>query len=805
MSTPQPPLDPRFNSVFSFKPLIRAWETIIKDAREGSGQLYADLLQKVKAHPELLEPITDDALFEKHATLIDQMMTTVFPVTLSDKQDLYAVSLPFQYKVIYGSSLFKQMFIGQDGTYINVPDATAESLYKQKAGGAYQLILDRLYHVRVDGTITSVHPYQCPDSGLQRFMELELDTRFIDVIPTIPLPELSTEFCNCCTRITDLERSEVCDTLQLKDFRFEGLVIVRIKDVTEREVINKIKNSLLSIHSFADLDVFKELQVQIRNLLGVDGVHTAVKPFFRVNNHLVLSEMLTSSGTAKPDKLITQEKKVEIYKQIVAAFKAQPRILRITSLDEEAMFRYPFVTMLHERGFRSAIICPLFNEEKELLGVLILASFQPGTLTAEHVARIEHAVPLFVLALQKSQEHLDHQVDKVIKEQFTAVQDAVEWRFTEAALNYLTNKGQGLQTKIEPIYFENVFPLYGAIDIRNSSVERNNAIQLDMLEQLAMAYRIVEHAKTLSSFPLLDEIHFRLERYTHAVTNILFAEEELAIHHFLVDEMVQLFKHLQLIMPDLSAGIYEYMQAIDSPVKMVYHHRKDYEESITRINNEVAKLIDHEQRAAQEIYPHYFERFVTDGLDFNIYIGQSISPERPFDSFYLKNLKIWQLTTLVKAAQLTHQLQAELPLQLQTTQLILAHSQPISISFRTAERKFDVDGAYNIRYEIIKKRIDKVHIRDTHERLTKPGTISIVYSQPKEAEEYTAYIEYLQGKGLLKEEIERYDLEELQGVIGLRGLRVTVNTDVNTPEPEPEIMTASLKTQAASQLSSTVE
>lgn len=791
MSTQQ--LDERFNSVFSFRPLTRAWEAIIKDGTEGSKQVYADLLQKVSDHPELLEPITDEAVFEKHAALIEQMMTTIFPVTLSDKQDLFAVSLPFQYKVIYSSSLFKQLFLGPEGEYIQIPNMkTAEELYCQKAGGAYQLILDRLYNVRVDGTVTSIHPYQCPDSGLDRFMELELDTRFIDVVPLRPLPELPMEICKSCTRIADLnKRKDICDMLPLSDFRFEGMVIVRIREVTEREVISKIKNSLLNIHSFANQDVFRELQLQIRNLLGVDGVHTAVKPFYRVNNHLVLSEMVTS-GNAKPDKHISHEKKVEGYKQIVATFSAQPEILRINEIDEEAMFRYPFLTMLHEKGFRNAIICPLFSEEKELLGILVLASFIAGTLTAEHAARIEPTIPLFVLALEKSQEHLDHQVDRVIKEQFTAVQDAVEWRFTEAALSYLTKKGQGEQTKIEPIYFEHVFPLYGAIDIRNSSVERNNAIQLDLLEQLAMAYKIVEHAKNLSQFPLLDEIQFRLERYTHSVTNILFAEEELAIHHFLIDEMVQLFKHLQLIMPDLSKEINEYMQSIDSPVKMIYHHRRDYEESITRINNEVAKLIDAEQRAAQEIYPHYFERFVTDGLDFNIYIGQSISPEKPFDSFYLKNLKIWQLSTLVKAAQLTDRLQSSLPLRLQTTQLILAHSQPISISFRTAERKFDVDGAYNIRYEIIKKRIDKVHIRDTHERLTKPGTISIVYSQPKEAEEYTAYIEYLQGKGLLKDEIERYDLEELQGVVGLRGLRVTVNTNV----PEPEIMTATLKVDA---------
>jgi hypothetical protein len=107
----------------------------------------------------------------------------------------------------------------------------------------------------------------------------------------------------------------------------------------------------------------------------------------------------------------------------------------------------------------------------------------------------------------------------------------------------------------------------------------------------------------------------------------------------------------------------------------------------------------------------------------------------------------------------------------------LAHSQPLSIRFRTEERKFDVDGAYNTRYEIVKKRIDKVRIKETNERLTQPGKIAIVYSQAKDAAEYTEYIEFLQNKTLLKAGIEKLDLEELQGVIGLKALRVEVDFD----------------------------
>ena len=767
----------QFNSRFSFKPLIRALEEGIAQGREGTSILYAQLLTQIKEHAELLEPIQDDSILEKHRVLIEQIMATIFPVTLSDTEDLFAITKPFQYKVLYSSKLFRSMFLTGDDDFIRMPsEKTAQKISSEKLVGAYQLILTRLYNMKIGGIATSIHPYKCPDSGLDKYLELEMDTRFIDVSSIGNLPKLHEacgwEGCNCVGDIMNVPGLEEC--LPLSHFQFEGLVIVRIKEVTEREVINNIKNSLLNIHSFADQEVFHELQTEMQNLLGVHGVQTAIKPFFSINNHLVLTDFHTTYNEGK-NQLPSNAKQLQIHKELISAFKSSSKVVLLSEINESVINQYPFLAGPYNIGWKSAILCPVFTDYRELIGMVLIFSRQPGSLKSEHLLKIDSVIPLFKLALQKSQEQLDHQVDKVIKEQFTAVQDAVEWRFTEAALNYLTRRNKGEQTKIEPIGFEQVFPLYGAIDIRNSSVERNNAIQLDLLEQLNMAGAIVEKAKATLSYPLLDEILFRISKYSHAVSNILFAEEEQAIYYFIGDEIVQLFNHLQDVHPELKSDIDLYLRTIDSPVKMVYHHRKDYEDSITRINNAVARFIDNEQKAAQQVFPHYFERFVTDGVDFNIYIGQSITPHRNFDEFYLKNLKMWQLATLTKAAQLTHRLESELPLPLQTTQLILAHSQPISISFRTAERKFDVDGAYNIRYEIIKKRIDKVHIKESNERLTQPGTIAIVYSHPKEAQEYTEYIEYLQSIGLLKSEIEKMDLEDLQGVSGLKGLRVAVN------------------------------
>jgi hypothetical protein len=137
-----------------------------------------------------------------------------------------------------------------------------------------------------------------------------------------------------------------------------------------------------------------------------------------------------------------------------------------------------------------------------------------------------------------------------------------------------------------------------------------------------------------------------------------------------------------------------------------------------------------------------------------------------------------------------HQLRDRLPIPLETTHLILVQHAPLSIRFRFDEKRFDVDGAYDIRYEIMKKRIDKALVEGTTERVTQPGKVALVYSQPGEALEYRAYVEYLQSLGYLTGRTEQLDLEELQGVQGLRALRVQV--DLDNPKLQDRINLADL-------------
>ena len=189
----------------------------------------------------------------------------------------------------------------------------------------------------------------------------------------------------------------------------------------------------------------------------------------------------------------------------------------------------------------------------------------------------------------------------------------------------------------------------------------------------------------------------------------------------------------------------------------------------------MSTFLDKQQLKAQEIFPHYFEKFKTDGIEHNLYIGQSITKYLNYHPTVLYNLRLWQLQVTCEMEAMYYEKQKEFPLQLEVASLILAYDIPITIRYRIDEKQFDVDGAYNVRYEMIKKRIDKAFIKNTNERLTQPHKLAVVYSSNAIEKEYLAYFEFLQAKNYIGSTIEILELEELQGASGIKALRVDIN------------------------------
>jgi hypothetical protein len=241
-------------------------------------------------------------------------------------------------------------------------------------------------------------------------------------------------------------------------------------------------------------------------------------------------------------------------------------------------------------------------------------------------------------------------------------------------------------------------------------------------------------------------------------------------------------KHLLKLPLEVSELVKGYQAQVETNSGVIYKERNNYDTSVQAINEALTSAIDKRQQEAQQIFPHYFERFKTDGVEHNIYVGSSITVEQEFNVVYLYNLRLWQLQTMIEMENKFYSIQENLPSVIEAASMILVFDNTLSIRYRIDEKRFDVDGAYNARYEVVKKRIDKAHIKGTEERITKKGKIAIIFTDKETEREYLRYISFLQHNNLLGKEIEHFELEDVQGVVGLKALRVSVLYNIEITE-----------------------
>ncbi|WP_210466353.1 GAF domain-containing protein [Rufibacter roseolus] len=762
-----------FKASLSLKPIITYWKQFQDDCKSSFTLSAQEISRQLQEVPELLDPITDvTTLNDEHHCLIDLLMTAIFPPATHESEASGAVSPRYDASFYY-TRPFKQIILNDHNQLKRPLNIDEHRMLFNRVRMVYLLILEKFYQVQVpheEFLIYTVPDYQL---GLYRHYNVVLNTQFLDITVTQTLPELSEE--DIQTMLDNIRDMDIwMELLPPQNFEISGFYIMNLLDVTDQEVLSSLKNDLLERDVMLAPDRFEQLQEKIRVLfkrphlqLGVAAFHKNKSAFVnfgnKINHSFLLQSEITSSSYAGFKA---------IYDELVR--EGEPLVIKnvenTVQLPEGV--REEMLTM----GIKN-IVLALLRYGNDPIGILELGSPNPGDLDNFSIAKVEQFLPLFSVAVNRNSEEIEARVQSVIREKFTAIHPVLEWRFREAAMNLLDKINASPiapNPEMEAIIFPDVYPLYAVADVRSSSTERNTAILGDLVEHLELAEAVLRKAVEVHSLPILDELRFSVSKHLRQLKTGVLVQDGITIFETLRTQVEPMFQFLEVTHPELMETINLYREAMDPSLGILYKRRKAFEESLTLINETISEYVEQEELNAQQMYPHYFERFVTDGVEFNIYVGQSLVENLPFDIMFLRNLRLWQLMVICEVARRTQALKPKLKVPLETTQLILIHSQPLAIRFRQDERKFDVDGAYNIRYEIVKKRIDKALVRDTEERLTQPGKIAIVYSQAREANEYLEYIEYLQNKGILTENVEQLEVEDLQGVSGLKALRIEV-------------------------------
>jgi len=756
---------PAFRSRLSFLPLIEAWERC--GQREKGTSICHSLATRFSAIQEFLEPADTYSFLEIHHDLIEESITTLFPV-LMQEYAFYALVTPFSNKVIYASQLFRQTFMDGKNNYILPLDAQVENnILKARIHLAYKMILKKYYNHQLAGGDHFICAYPEPEQDIHRYFELSWDPQFIHVQACMELPELPEKFLKNCNHVEELVHyGWLHDTLPVDQFIFDGVLPITIKDVTQREAAARIKDLLQSENVLEDEIVFDQFREQLRYLLSDETLDTSILSFYGHPSLSGVAEQIFKF----PDNNFRKD-----FEQFCQQQLENNDFYRTDNLKDD-IFRNVF----EKTGKKHAFIAGLYEHE-QLCGVIGIFSLK--SFAHESIPDLQEILPHIGHAVIKNHNMVQQMIDRVVKDHFTAVHSSVEWKFKETAVSYLLQANHGI-TEMSSINFQHVYPLYGAIDVRNSSGERNQAAEKDLLHQLEWAKSILLKSLDYYSFPLTEELLLRTDEWINLIGNRLFSAYEKQILDFLTTDISQMLLHLDEHVESLKGDILSYQNALDPGLLVLNRHQKEFEESISSINRLVAHRMDGDQAEAQAAFPHYFERFVSDGVECNLYIGQAISIHKKFNHLHLQNLRLWQLRTMASIGQALMELIPQLPVKLQTTQLILVYDQPISISFRAEERKFDVTGVYDSRYEVIKKRIDKSHVRDTGQRLTQPDMISVVYQGLQEEKEYESYFRFLKKQNLFEGEPEMVELEDMQGVSGLKAMRMKISVGHNDPEKE---------------------
>ncbi|RZM75276.1 GAF domain-containing protein [Leptolyngbya iicbica] len=553
----------------------------------------------------------------------------------------------------------------------------------------------------------------------------------------------------------------VLQLLNPQTYTASGVVLVEGMDVSDREVTQRL------IHLLLD----RESILQPRRFLQAN---TLLKRLFRATDSFILTAEDSNAALYldldKPE-WTTHPLPADCLQESVL-FKAASAGTVLNLKDLSVPCLSACEPMLRQRGAQSLLILPLvlksvrLQDSPQLLGVVGVMSDQPDAFDAIDEHNGKTLAPALTIAMRQS-----------VNERFIHIHESVRWRFEEEA------ERRSLGLPPAPITFREVYPLYGISDIRGSSNERNRAIQQDLLTQfrlaLAIATAVYEATQTAFAAQFKQDLQATIEQLQQGIT----VDAEITLLRYLQENLEAHFDFFKTCGETVRSAIAAYDAAKDNEHDCVYDARSRYDQTVQHINLSLRDTWQRWQRTMQCVSPHYCDIEATDGIDHMIYAGSAI--DQRFSSFHLRSLRYEQLRAVCACARTGFRLKAEHATDMDLTHLVLVQDSTVDITHdESTERLFDVRGTRDTRYEIVKKRIDKALDATTHDRITQPGCLTLVYSTNEEWKEYQEYLRYLQREGWVGSDIEQGAVEPLQGVTGLKFARVTV---LDAPPQQDEL------------------
>lgn len=755
--------DSPFQVFLSFKKYLDVLEHIRYNDRLEYRVNYAEsVIQRFKKIPELCEGSQDFSLLTKHKELISMLLADLFPTGLTHNE-IKAASIPFTDITFNYTERFRKILSDAGHNFVlEFRDMSNDEMYVLCC-----CIIIQVYFKK-DVKITIPFYYDIPDQhGILRHYKITVNSDFSEIAPINKnkLPN-DKEIDVLLENLDDLSLWK--KHFPPQSWTLKGFNIFSLIDCTTEVALSDLKSTMI--------------QIDPENPLPNENLQEIFKSYFDVAQ-LNFGLMLMDHQHQKLEKLPIYENVFSNYlldfwinlydeKMQKTAFqnlKYNPKPIVISDVDhfDDEIQNAPNFSVLAKNNIKSFMVIPIVHEG-EVLALMEFTSEIAKSFNGLKLKKLDSLSDILVFSLNRFKHERDNQIEAIIQREYTTIHNSVIWKFRNEAEKYFNASLQRKLYTLREISFKNLSPLFGVSDIRSSSDKRFQLMLDDLNKQIDYLHKLFSSSNFLEN----EKYILALDVFENELNHDFKADTEQRFQRLLREEIHPLLQ-AELEIRSTEA-IKDYFSSVYAVNSLFYSNRRNLDESITLINRKITDILDESQAEAQEIYPHYYERFKSDGVEHNLYIGQNLNPSIPYTSKHLSELRYWQLKTICKIEHEFENFTKELPISLEIASLIFVYNERIDIRFRMDEKRFDVDGAHNSFYEIIKKRLEKAKIKDSAERITSPGKITIVYFGMENQKEYLGYISRLQKMGILKNNVELLRVEDLQGASGLLAMRVSL-------------------------------
>ncbi|MDO5614937.1 MAG: GAF domain-containing protein [Cruoricaptor ignavus] len=737
--------------VFCFEKYLKTLAENTTDGRKKA------LLKQYQNIPELKNGSDKIADLEKHKDFISEILEDVFPKILTDNE-IKAVSFPLcDYTFNYTNRFKKILEDGKTSFKINIEDINEDEFYIFNCC----FILQKIYGVQFMSSFST--SFQARDKeGILRHYKISINVDFAEVLPTEKSQPITQE------DIDELRNNFDDMALWKKKFPPEswlmkGFAIISLTDTTSDTALSHLKSVLLGIN-IQSVEPNADVIDAFVSYYNIPDINIGFIPYdeknSRFNESLVPEKNMSQFVLDYWKKTNTEDRQIAVQHIL---YNPKPFLVAdIYKLEEDAK-QHPVYNTLIKKNINSFIILPIV-EDNQLLGIMEISSQTPNTMNAITLKKSEQLLPFLRNTILRFKSEIENRTEAIIQREYTTIHPSIRWRFREEAEQVLDAEIRNQQYKPKEIIFKNLHPFFGQIDIVASSIKREKAILKDMLKQLKWLKNFFEKNKNTDS----EKYIFAIDSYLKEIENDPESRQQ---------ERFLLFINYQIhpfITANYEPNIFaDYFSKLNTKNNLLTTEQDKLDLTIDTLNTALSVELQMAEQKAQEIFPNYFAYLKSDGIEYNLLVGESIAPKQGFSSELLPKFKLWQLETIFGAMDLFNKIKPTLPYPITVAGLTLAYNEVIGMKFRMDEKRFDIEDAASSRYEIIKKRLEKALIKNTTERLTQAGKIAIVYLSENSKEEYLSLIKMIEkklGKNIM---IENLEIENLQGITGLKALRIS--------------------------------